>query len=49
MSGKIRTPAHLPELLVLAVDVDPVLLHERERIAGTLVGQEVGDVCVVAR
>ena len=40
---------HLPELLVLAVDVDPVLLHERQGVGSTLVGQEARDVGVIAR
>ena len=40
---------HLPELLVLTIDVDPVLLHERKGIASTLVSQEARDVGVVAR
>ncbi len=43
------TATHLPELLVLAVDVDPELLHEREGVARTLVGQEAGNVGVRAR
>ena len=40
---------YLPELLVLAVDVDPVLLHERQGVGSTLVGQEARDVGVIAR
>ena len=40
---------HLPELLVLTVDVDPEVLHEREGVAGALGGQEARDVGVVAR
>jgi len=39
-------PLVLPELFVLAVDVDPVFLHERQSGTGALSGQQTTDVRV---
>lgn len=39
-------PLVLPELFVLTVDVDPEVLHERQRATSTLSGQQASDIRV---